>query len=502
MTVSGLVIAGIGFFLTRFTVQNSPMNFLLTGLLPLVLGLGLAAFGVALSVGMLPPRFVRTVTLWTLVGTGAMTVLLFSTIAGSAGMSPTQLEAGPLLSNFPIGGAVGGAMVGVYAARNRVQRNTLQQQANWLATLNRILRDQVLNSVNAIKGHASILEEGVDSSSVEVITRQSHAIEDSIEEVGSLTRTGADQPNVHPVTLESAVEAAIDNVGEEFPNIDFEVIIHDAVPVYANERLITVFSHLLDNAARDTETENPKITIEAEAKPRSVIICVRDNGPGLPERERETLESGSITEYDNPRSGFGLNIVRLLVESYGGAIRTTVDDGTEVEIELARGDQKLSLSRGGQGNLGTYGVPSGHLAIAVVSALLAGGVMGLVMQSMVGIVPVIEALYGVAEPLIGWMTHEFHSVVFGMIYATLLTVVPQRTQSLQSRLAIALGFATFLWLFAAGIVMPVWLQLLGLSASLPNLTGAALAGHAVWGVTPGLLYHVLRSRLELPDSLF
>lgn len=120
----------------------------------------------------------------------------------------------------------------------------------------------------------------------------------------------------------------------------------------------------------------------------------------------------------------------------------------------------------------------------------------------VGIIPVIGALYGVEEPLIGWMTHEFHSVVFDMIYATLLRVVPQPTQPLQSHLAIALGFATFLWLFAAGIVMPFWLQLLGLPASLPNLTGAALAGHAVWGVTLGILYHLLRSRLELSESLF
>ena len=137
----------------------------------------------------------------------------------------------------------------------------------------------------------------------------------------------------------------------------------------------------------------------------------------------------------------------------------------------------------------------------MIGGLIAGAVMGLIMHSMVGIIPVIGALYGVQDPLIGWVTHEFHSVVFGMIYATLLTGAPERGQTLFGRVAIAIGFATFLWLFAAGIVMPIWLNLLGLPASLPNLTGAALVGHAAWGLTLATVYHLLSSRLDSVDSV-
>lgn len=503
LTVSGLVIAGIGFFLTRFTValtlQKSAMEFLFAGLLPLLMGLGLAAFGVALSVGTFRTSYVRTVTIWTVIGAVAMGVLVLSTIAGATGMNPTQITPGPILSNFLIGGGVGGAMVGVYAARSRRHRDQLNHQANRLATLNRILRDQVLNTVSVIKGHASILAESEgagDGSSVGIISEESEAIEASIEEIGSLAITDEKRLDLQPVDLEAAVNTAIDEVAAAFPDVEFEAACPEAVPVYANDRLAQVFYHLLDNAARHNESEDPRVTLAVERRVHTVVVRVHDNGPGLPENERETLESGSITQYDDPRSGFGLNIVRLLVESYSGVIRTSVDDGTTIEVELARGDREISIARTGQGKLGTYGVPSEHLAIAVIGGLLAGVVMGLLMQLIAGIMPVIGALYGVEDPVIGWATHEFHSVVFAMIYATLLTIVPQRGQTLRGRLEVAIVFATFLWLFAAGIVMPMWLQLLGLPASLPDLTGAALVGHSAWGVTLAGVYQLLRSRLD------
>lgn len=155
--MSGLVIAGIGFFLTRITVSlalgDDTVQFLFAGLLPLVLGLLLAAFGVALSVGSFRPRFVRLTAIWTIVGTSTMAVLVVATIIGMSGMSMAQLEPGPVFSNFLIGGCVGGALVGVYAGQSRRNRDELSQHANRLATLNRILRDQVLNAVTVIKGH-------------------------------------------------------------------------------------------------------------------------------------------------------------------------------------------------------------------------------------------------------------------------------------------------------------------------------------------------------------
>ena len=40
--------------------------------------------------------------------------------------------------------------------------------------------------------------------------------------------------------------------------------------------------------------------------------------------------------------------------------------------------------------------------------------MGLALQLSVGSVPVIGALYGAENVWVGWITHAFHSVVFGL----------------------------------------------------------------------------------------
>lgn len=43
--------------------------------------------------------------------------------------------------------------------------------------------------------------------------------------------------------------------------------------------------------------------------------------------------------------------------------------------------------------------------------------------------PVIGALYGTESFLVGGLTHQFHSLVFGLIYAGILTVLPRWWQT-------------------------------------------------------------------------
>ncbi|MFC7026667.1 hypothetical protein ACFQH8_02330 [Halomicroarcula sp. GCM10025710] len=159
--LSGLVVAGLGFFLTRFTVTlaayDDPTSFVIAGIVPLVLGLALAAFGVALVVGEFERSFVRTVTLWCLAGTTAMFLLVVLTLLGSTGPGGfMSARSQAYLSNFLIGGSVGGALTGVYAANTERQRYELRQEANRSVMVNRLLRDEVLNALTVIRGRVEV----------------------------------------------------------------------------------------------------------------------------------------------------------------------------------------------------------------------------------------------------------------------------------------------------------------------------------------------------------
>lgn len=500
VSAGGIVIALLGFFLTRFTVSLAAMDtqrqFLLAGVVPLVLGLGLAAFGVVLAVGRYEPSMVRTTAAWSLVGTGSMFVLVVLTLLGTDPAVLTDMAAlreRTILSNFLIGGAIGGTLTGIYAAQNRRQRRDVQQQANRLVLLNRLLRDQVINAATAIKGHTDVLEHTENDQSVRIIDRQAENVIQTVENVKYLTRTRDESGGTTAtVDLAETVRAGIEAAETQHPDADCTFQSPDQpVAVFATEQLTEVVRHLVENAIEYSDGDSPSVEIAIETTRRSATIRVSDNGPGLPVDQQALLEEGTIAEFDDPTTGFGLNIVRLLVESFDGSIDTLVSDGgSTVAVELRRPGE------GGVGSttntsLTTPGIAPSRIALAMGASLVAGVTMGVVMQQFAGTVPVIGALYGVEDPLVGWITHEFHSIIFGLVYAAALSTLPlSYTRGVLQCVGLAVAFGVALWAVAAGIIMPVWLQFVGIDIGLPNLTAASFVGHVVWGVTLGTIYHV------------
>jgi signal transduction histidine kinase/uncharacterized membrane protein YagU involved in acid resistance len=496
LSASGLVIALMGFFLTRFTVtlaaDETTSQFLFAGIVPLVLGLSLAAFGVILTVGNYDPQLVRTTARWCLIGTVSMALLVALTLLGAQPdgmMNPDILREQTYLSNFMIGGAVGGTLTGLYAARNKRHRQELRQQANRLILLNRLLRDQVINAATAIKGHTGLLSEEYSQESVDVITRQSQSVIDTVEDVKYLSNT-ADKTDrtLGPTDVVACLEDELETARNRYPEATFELTVPDErIDVRANAQLEEVVRQLLVNAAE--YSEEPEIHLTVETTRSKAMIRVADNGPGLPAAQQKLLEQGEIAEFDDPTTGFGLNIVRLLVESYDGEIETIVDEGgTLITVDLSRTESRPDPARGS--SLTVPGVSPPEIVVAVGSALVAGAAMGIAMDTAGLGIPIIGALYGIEDLVVGVISHEFHSVVFGLLYAGILSAAPAAySQGLRNRITIALGLGLCLWLIAAGLVMPLWLRLLGQPATVPMLTVPALIGHLIWGVTLGAVYH-------------
>ena len=459
---SGLVVAVIGFALTRFTVTlalyDDPVRFYLAGVLPLALGLGLAAFGVGLAVADVNPRLVRTTALWCVVGTSTMLVLVVLTLVGSSPDGMTDFASArsqTYLSNFLIGGSVGGTLTGLYASRNRRQRDRLRQQANRLVVLNRLLRDEVLNAVMAIRGFATA--KNVERAETErVIEEHSDAIEATIEEVKYLAReTGQGTTAGTPQDLGAAISESVSTVTERHKTSAVAVgTVPDDVAVLANERLSQVFVHLLENAVVHGGDDSP--TVEVTTTGSKVRVTVTDEGPGLPESQRAILETGDIAEYDNPETGFGLNIVRLLVESYGGDLETTVDEsGTAITVVLPRAtDVSATLSATATPGSAT-GPAFPTLLVTLAAAVVAGVTYGLASIALGGSIAGIGVFYGAPSMTVGWITHQFHSVVFGFMYLSIVTLAPARfRERTLGYVGVGLAWGLVLWVVASGVIAP------------------------------------------------
>lgn len=126
--------------------------------------------------------------------------------------------------------------------------------------------------------------------------------------------------------------------------------------------------------------------------------------------------------------------------------------------------------------------------------------MGLLIQFVMGITPVIGALYlGSPSLVAGWVAHMFHSIVFALVFVALVSADPLN-RYMDSRVHATLagaGYGAVLWVVAAVFVMPLWMQSIGLQGpGIPNINVQSLVGHVVFGGVLGAGYKVLLERLH------
>jgi signal transduction histidine kinase len=494
----GLVVAAVGFVFSRVTLLvvadpgGSLPAFLTTGLFPLVLGLSLTAFGVSLAVSTFEPWYVNTVAAWTLAGAVGMGLvtglsLLNPMLAGDALGMPAQ--SGPVVASTLVAGAAGGALIGVRSARNRRQRWRLARQSRQAVVLNRILRDEVLNAVTAIRGRIDYVRAaGADEESLDAIGRGTRRIRDAVADVGFLARVD-DGATQEPTALEPVLRDGVADAREQFPDatVDVDLDVDAGLEVRANDRLATVFSQLCATAVERHPDRSPRLHVSAAADGAGAVVTVADDGDPLTDKQTSVLTDGDVSSFDDPAISFGYPIVSFLVDQYGGDVSHRRADGqTRVSVTLPRVRADGTPSK-------RHGVEPAGLRAATGAALVAGVAMGVVLQTFADTIPVIGSLYGVASPAVGWITHLFHSVVFGLLFVAALRrpALRRRVDSLPSTVGVAVAFALALAVVAAGVVMPLWLNAVGVPAPVPRVFPAGLAGHLVWALVLGAGYRVL-----------
>ena len=501
--VSGLTVASLGFLLTRSATAASTTAastaFLLADLPFLVVGLSLSAFGVAIAVSEWGRTHGPTVARWCLFGTATTGAAVVLSLTG-AGI-PMMLAEGAtvgLALDLVLTGAVGGTITGVQASRRRASGRETEERNTRLTLLNRILRHEVLNGLNVVRGYARLVGEGADRSdsdgtaadggtdaadAARTIERSADRINDAADELTRLSRPGS----TDAIDVVAVLERCVADARERYPDADIRVEnATDGPDAVATRRVESLFGQLLSNAVEHNDAETPRVDVTVTCDWDEVTVTVADDGDGLPDRQRQVLLDGTLPEYDDPGSGFGLTIVRLLAtESDADVAVTPGIDGAGVGVELTF--RRHRAPDGVPAGSLDAGVPTGSIRVGAAAAACAAVVMGVPLTTLQGSIPVIGVLYGSPTPVVGWTVHLFHSLVFGLGFVALLTGT--RLVRYRSRPAPTAGlgaaYGVGVWVIAAGVVMPAWLRLLGVQAPVPNLTPAGLLGHVLWGATLG-----------------
>lgn len=146
-----------------------------------------------------------------------------------------------------------------------------------------------------------------------------------VEDLLSLARldeTGAGSARHEPVDLGALVDAVIPRY--EHARVPVESTVGPEVIVLGeHDSLHRVVVNLVDNAVRYAAT---RVQVDVDADGPFARLTVTDDGPGLPESERERVfdrfyRSETSRSRDSGGTGLGLPIVRDLLRAHGGTVR-------------------------------------------------------------------------------------------------------------------------------------------------------------------------------------
>ena len=123
--------------------------------------------------------------------------------------------------------------------------------------------------------------------------------------------------------------------------------------------------------------------------------------------------------------------------------------------------------------------------------------MGLILQDVMGIMPLVGGLYGSLGLFTGWTAHLVHGVVVGLVYAAVVNYTSLRryADGTVSGAVLGVAYGVVVWVVAAAFVMPIWLQTVLMDPPpVPTFEPMSLLAHVVFGVVLGAAYAVARNR--------
>jgi PAS domain S-box-containing protein len=232
----------------------------------------------------------------------------------------------------------------IFDITDRVEyEQQLRAQRDNLDVLNQVLRHDVRNDLQLVTAYADLLSDHVDEAGREHL----ETLRESADHVVELTETARDIAEVMlsttdshgPVDIGNTLERELSEVRSVYT--EAAITVDGTVPsvtVRADDMLGSVFRNLLKNAVQHNDKPLAEVTVSVSAAEDSVTVEVADNGPGVPDNQKESVFGKGEKGLESDGTGIGLYLVQTLVSKYGGsvAVRDNDPEGAIFEVVLPR----------------------------------------------------------------------------------------------------------------------------------------------------------------------
>ena len=221
----------------------------------------------------------------------------------------------------------------------------LRERQQQLQVIDRVLRHNLHNDLNVVQSMAGQIQregDGQVSEYAQRIIDTGDALLETIDKQREITALLEDKPQREDVELASMLRSVADVVRAEYPSASIEVSAPEQAVVRATSQIRNAIDELLRNAVVHSQQETPHVTVTVSNTDGVVAVQIADNGPIIPEMERDILLG---REEETPLyhgKGLGLWLVQLIVRRSSGSIDCTENEprGNVITISLNEADSE------------------------------------------------------------------------------------------------------------------------------------------------------------------
>ncbi|TYT62529.1 ATP-binding protein [Natrialba swarupiae] len=217
----------------------------------------------------------------------------------------------------------------IASARNitdqRDRNRRLEQTRDQLAVLNQVVRHDLRNHMQVVRGQGRLLADHVDGDADQHLEAVLLAAEEAIDlttTARELTATmSEDETELKRVLVHQTVTSVVESARSRYAGAEITVYgLGSDVAIEANEMFESVLHNLVQNAIIHNDSDRPKVEVSIDRRNDSVLVSVADDGPGISDRQKREVFGRGKKGLESPGTGVGLYLVRTLVEGYGGDV--------------------------------------------------------------------------------------------------------------------------------------------------------------------------------------
>jgi two-component system, OmpR family, sensor histidine kinase ChvG len=210
-------------------------------------------------------------------------------------------------------------------------RARIDATESFAADVTHELKNPLASLRSAVEGLATVKKPALRDQLLAIVRDDVHRLDRLITDISEASRLDAQlsRATFEPVDVGLMIQALIDQREERGMPCGVRLVFDRApgkplVALGEGARLERVFENLIENAL-SFSPEGGLITIAATSDSKALTVWVEDEGPGVPENERESIfrRFHSVrpeSEAFGQHSGLGLAIARTIVEAHQGSI--------------------------------------------------------------------------------------------------------------------------------------------------------------------------------------